>query len=258
MNKIERHVYGLVSIAKKAGVELPFEASELIAQLEDGCYKNNDVESLVNIGNLNGHTIDISEMAEDEDYEILTGVRTNSDGEEFETQEEYNEYIKGLIEENFESYSIESYQDGFRIIDNESAVVEDGFKTEDEAYERLDELKESFANEQEIWECLNIDYDEVGFNIVQNFGGCSVGLESAVDAGLGVLHVDKLDRDYLFLTGCGMDFSFSYVKYLAYEHGFLNEDYVGSLEWTKLNTTDTEYKRVLEKLGVDVNRLSNI
>lgn len=304
MNKIQKCVYQLVSIAEKAEVKLSFNAEELIKELTEGCYKNNLIENLVNISNISSNSLNIGEILSEgnfeEDYEVLTYTKEDSDGNSFDTEEEYNEYIQNKADEEFEGYSIqieteyaivdpnneEYIEGGFEsledaehelnnysssyevrhyseceILDSSNYCVEsfDEFVDEDTmrkmAEEKLEELKEEFIEDEEDWDNLDYEYDEVYYNVVRNFSD-EANIESAKKAGLGVIHLSKLDEDFLFLRGCGMDLSFCFLKYLAYEYGCITEEYLDKLEWTKMNSGEQEFRNILTCLGVDVDRLS--
>lgn len=305
MNKIQKCVYQLVSIADKAGVELKFDTKELIKELTEGSYKNNAIENLVNISNISSNALNIgdilSEGIYEEDYEILTHSRTNSDGDSFDTEEEYNEYVQNKADEEFEGYYMQ-IETEYAIVDpnNNNRYIEGGFKSLEDAEHKLDnyvssyevkhysqceildsdndsvesfdefidedamrkmaeekieELKEEFIEDEENWDDLYYEYDEVYYNVVRNFSD-EANIESAKKAGLGVIHLSKLDEDFLFLRGCGMDLSFCFLKYLAYEYGCLTEEYLDKLEWTKMNSGEDEFRNILTCLGVDVDRLS--
>ena len=246
MNKIQRCVYQLVSIAEKAGVELNFNAEELISELTEGCYKNNLIENLVNISNINSNSLNIGEILDtgyyEEDFDILTYTKEDSDGNIFDTEEEYNEYIQNKADEEFEGYSIQieteyaivdpsrdEYIDGFKsledaedeldnydsscevkiysqceILDSDGDCINSLDEYVDEntmrkmAEEKLEELKEEFIEDAEDWDDLGYEYDEVYYNVVRNFYD-EANIESAKKAGLGVIHLPKLNEDFYSL-----------------------------------------------------------
>jgi hypothetical protein len=323
MNKIQKYAYGLESIAKKAGVTLNFDVEKLIDELTEASYKNNLIENLVNITDINSTSINIGEIISEgyyeEDYEILTYTRVNSEGEYFDSEEEYEAYLQNKADEEFEECSEEYFieiNSEYAIINTETEefVIGDFKSLEDAnmelthyketlsseefskykvtpystaeivksdeyiedlegyvdadtiremAQEKIEELKEElkeefreeFIEDEESWDELDVEFDEIYYNVVKNFD-CDVDIDAAKKAGLGVVHINKLNEDFLFLQGCGMDMSFTFVKYLAYAHRAITPQYLDRLEWTKMNSSDAEFKDILRHLRVDVNRLS--
>lgn len=259
MNNILKSVSNLKEVYRKAGLEFSFDSEKMIKELTENSYKNNAIENLVNVFNGEESTLDISEYQYIEDYEILTYVMRDEDYNEFESEEEYQEHLKEKANDKFEKYNIieskdEDGEEIFELIDDEDDVI-DYFYSKDEAEEELERLKDEFIEESPKWDELDRVDDEIYWNTVYqpSFG---VDVESAQRAGLGVLELHG--EQYLFLTGCGMDMSFQFVKYYAYADKALPIKYLDKLEWTKQNTSSEEFKHVLSCLGVDTSKLSNL
>ena len=259
MNNIFKSVSNLKEVYRKAGLEFSFNSDKMIEELTENSYKNNAIENLINVFNGEESTLDISEYTYIEDYEILTYTMRDEEYNEFESEEEYQEHLKEKANDKFEKYNIIESEDEygeevFEIVDDEDDVV-DYFYSIDEAEKELEILKTEFIEEFPEWDYLEPVYDEIYCNTVYqpNFG---VDIESAQRAGLGVLELHG--EQYLFLTGCGMDMSFQFVRYYAYAEKALPIKYVDKLEWTKQNTPKEEFKHVLSCLGVDTSKLSNL
>lgn len=259
MNNILKSVSNLKEVYRRAGLEFSFDSEKMIKELTENSYKNNAIENLVNVFNGEESTIDISEFNYIEDYEILTYVMRDEEYNEFECEEEYQEHLNEKANDKFEKYNIieskdEDDEEIFEIVDNEDDVV-DYFYSRDEAEEELEKLKAEFVEENPEWDELERVDDEIHCNTVYK-PDFRVDIESAQRAGLGVLELHG--EQYLFLTGCGMDMSFQFVRYYAYAEKALPIKYVDKLEWTKQNTSSEEFINVLSCLGVDTSKLSNL
>lgn len=258
MNKISRSVYALAEVYKKAEVEAPFDIKKMIDELTENSYKNNAIENLVKVYDEEVTIIDISEYTEFDDYEILTSKRIDDDGDEWYDEEDYQEYVEKTVSEKFEQYKIveliEDNEKVFQLITDEGDLY-DTYSNMEDLENDLEILKSQFEDEFTDWDSLDCYYDEIYYNYVHSpsFG---VDIDSAQKAGLGVL--DLKGEQFLFLRGCGMDMSFQFVKYFAYAQKALPMKYVDRLEWTKLNSSEEEFKEILECLGVDTSRLSNL
>lgn len=259
MNKISKSVYALEEVYRKAGLELPFDTEKMIDELTEKSYENNAIENLVKIYNEEESILDISDYEYIEDYEVLTYVRVDDKYNEFRDEDEYKEYIEDKVSDEFENYTIveDKDEDGdeiFNLITDEG-VIYDTFNSEEDAVDELEELKEEFMDEFADWDDLDYQYDEIYYNYVYQ-PSCGVDVDSAQNAGLGVLELNG--EKYLFLKGCGMDMSYQFVKYYAYAEKALPMKYVDKLGWTKQNSCKKEYERILRRLGVDTDRLSNL
>lgn len=258
MNKISKSVYALAEVYRKAGLEVPFDTKQMIDELTENSYKNNAIENLVKVYEEEMTVLDISDYTAYEDYEVLTSTRTDDEGNEWYREEDYQEYIKKSIAEKFEKYKVvEDTEDDevvFHLITDEGDLY-DTYSDMADLETDLESLKSDFEEEFTDWDYLDYQYDEICYNYVHapSYG---VDIDSAQDAGLGVLELNG-DK-YLFLQGGGMDMSFQFVKYFAYAEKALPTKYLDRLEWTKLNSSKEEFKNVLECLGVDTSRLSNI
>lgn len=255
MNKISKSVYALAEVYRKAGLEFSFDSKKMIKELTENSYKNNAIENLVNVFDEEESVIDISM----EDCEILTYVRIDDENNEFRDEEDYKEYIEQKVSDKFENYTIieDEDEDGeeiFNLITGEGEIY-DTFYSKEDAIDELEVLKEDFIDEFAYWDDLEYQYDEIYYNYVYQ-PSCGVDIDSAQNAGLGVLEFD--DEQYLFLRGCGMDMSYQFVKYYAYAEKALPMKYVDKLDWTKQNSCKEEFKNILECLGVDTSRLSNL
>lgn len=262
MNKISKNVYDLLETYRKAGVESPFNAQEVIEELTENSYKNNALENLVNIYYGEESTLNISNLRYIDDYEIITKSFTDEDGNEYDEydEEEYLNYLKEKAECQFKGYTVVERDDNGKIcydlLDENKAPYYECI-SEAEALEQLEQLKEEYIENEPAFEDLDCEYHEIYWNTVFQ-PDYDIDVESAYKAGLGVLELNETGDRYLFLRGCGMDLSFQFVKYYAYAQKALPLRYLDKLEWTKMNSGKEEFKQILTCLGVDISKLSNL
>lgn len=207
-----------------------------------------DVEK-TNVGNLNWL----------EDYEIITGSHKDSDGEYWTDEDEYKEHMEEKADKKFEQYAVveDEGNDGYFAIKNEDGeIVDDLIDSEDEADERVEELKQEWLDEN--CEDLEYEYDEILWNIVLRFNN-DVDVDVAQKVGLGVLRIIDYDRDdydnkYLFLQTCGMDMTPKYIAYQALSYGYIDEEYLSYFRDTQFSYTKyvmgSVFDEVLEELGI--------
>ncbi|MBQ3423057.1 MAG: hypothetical protein IJH34_15700 [Romboutsia sp.] len=206
MNNIEKSMYHLKSLYESLNSKLPFDIDMEIENLTELSYKQNSIENLVNIINLERKTIDISNYNFIEEYEIITYGKYSSDGFYFENEEEYNQFI----EDNGECIS---------------------------------------------WDDLGIEYDEIYWNKVFNFG-LDVDVIAAKKVGLGVLTINSTNESFLFFRGCGMDMSHIVIEYLALAYGAITPNYLDKISYSQDILSKDAFNSLLELLGVDVSKLN--
>lgn len=261
MNKIENTVWGMKDLLRSTGLDegtLKQQIDELEFRLTEESYNRGLIENLVNCRNIKHNTLYIGDMEYIEDYEIAT--RTFSyEGKEFNTEEEYLEHIQREVNERVKKFTIELIEkieeedyEHWGIDDEDGDLYEDGFHSQEEAQERLSELREEFLEDYPTFDELDYEYDEVYYDYV--YGYDYIDEDIAKKCGLGVLELSNGEQ-YLFLQGCGMDMSFQLLQYQALYFNAIDHDYVSKLDWAKTNLSKEEYNEVLRALGVDINRL---
>jgi hypothetical protein len=215
-------------------------------------HNKDNVLAFVPIGRFDMNKTDVGDLQWGEDYEIQTGYYKDSEGEYWDSQEEFDTSIEEKAEKLFEQYSVEETDNGEWIIRNEENQIVETEESEDEANDKLEELKQDWINDKS--ENLEYEYDEIYWNIVINFNG-HVDEETAKKVGLGVVHINSQDEDFLFLQTCGMDMSPKYMAYQALAYGYIDEEYLGmfrpsSLEYTKY-VVGSSWNEVIKKLGIE-------
>lgn len=138
-------------------------------------------------------------------------------------------------------YNIETY----------SKYTPDGlsFKDEDE-YNDYIEDKYDYV----LWENLEIEYDEIYWYIVFNFGE-EIDIDIAKKVGLGVLTINSTGEQFLFFKSCGMDMSYLVIEYLSLTYGAITSDYLNKLNYCKHILSKEKFNNLIQMLGVDTTKL---
>lgn len=257
MNQIEITIANLKDLIRKTEIQsqgLIETLDKVKEELIEESYRKGLVENLVNISyDINHNICYIGDMSWGEHYEILTGTRYYEDVE-FETEEQYQEWVINDINKRISKYTIRQIdKDNWGIYDEFDDVIEEGFSSRGEAKDRLEEWYDEFRDEYPAFEDLDMEYDEIYWNYV--YGYDNIDIDIAKKCGLGVLEMYESGEKYLFLRGCGMDMSFQLVQYQALYFGAISNEYLHKLDWTKQNLPKDEYEEVLQKLGVDIQKL---
>jgi hypothetical protein len=247
--KLERIKWQMLGYISDENLKKQF--NEIYEQVVEA--NKHDVTAFVPIGRFEVNKTNIGDLEYIEDYEITTGWYKDKNGNEYENEDEYKQSKEEEADKLFEQYSVEETDNNEWIIRNEKGeIVEDSLDDEEEANDKLEELKQEWLDENT--EDLEFEYDEVYWNIVINFNG-SIDEEVAKKVGLGVLHNNVDDEDYLFLQTCGMDMSPKYMAYQALAYGYIDEEYVSmfrpsSLEYTEY-VVGSSWNEVIKKLGIE-------
>lgn len=235
--------------------ELRKKFDDIYEEVVEQNKKNNNFEAFIPVNRIREERRNISELSYGEHYTVLTGSYKDSEDESWSSEDEYKQHMQEKADKMFESYTVvEHMSDGdetYNIKDEDGNVVDSGFEEEEDADDRVLELKEEWLDENV--EDLDFEYDEIYWNTVINYYG-EVKQDIAEEVGLGVLQMINEDGDeYLFLLGCGMDLTPKYVAYQALAYGQIDEEYVSTfrdLEYTKYVMGEEIFQKVITKLGV--------
>lgn len=222
----------------------------------------NNLEAFIPIARFDVERANISNMEYIHDYEVLTGLFEDSSGETWSSEDVYKQSKDDEAERIFEQYTVaedENDENKFNIVDENGEAIGEVFEDEDEAYERIKELKDEWLDENV--EDLEFREDEVLWNTVYRFNN-NVDKHIAEKVGLGVLEITNQDRDdfgdeYLFLQTVGMDMTPKFIAYQALSTGYIDEEYLSyfrshMLDYTKSVIGGEElFKEVVRKLGIE-------
>jgi hypothetical protein len=252
--KLERIKWQMLSFISDEEIKKQF--NELYEKVVEA--NKNDLTAFVPIGRFQENKTNVGNLNYIEDYEIDTYIYKDSEGNEWESEAEYSQAIEEKADKLFEQYSVEETDNDEWIIRNEQGeIVEDSLNDEDEANEKLEELKQDWINDNT--EDLEQEYDEIYWNIVINYNN-HVDKDVAQKVGLGVLTITNDDRDddgdsYLFLQGCGMDMSPKYMAYQALAYGYIDEEFISMFRPTSIDYTKyvvgSSWNDVIERLGIE-------
>lgn len=242
--------------------------------------------------------VNVSDYSWGDDYNILTGTVTvtiKNEEHEVHSEKEFEELIQEKAGETFDAYEAVSYYelDGvqftelsearaeidrlnrvehngvivhtyseietyWQILDGDRDCVEDSFNTEEEADERIEELKKEWIEEQGDFNDYNFRYDEIAWSTVWNFDG-DIDVEVASSLGLGVLEFVSGEHEgtsFLFLTGAGMDMTPDLIAYKALVYELIDVRDTSYLQTKNdrnyfRHVVNTEnYVKVLKTLGI--------
>lgn len=232
--------------------ELRKKFDDIYEEVVEQNKRNNNFEAFIPVNRIREERRNISELSYGEHYTVLTGSHKDSEGELWSSEDEYKQHMQEKATKIFELYTvIEDANGTFKIHDEEGHLVEDGFDEEEDADDRVLELKEEWLDENV--EDLDFEYDEIYWNTVINYYG-EVKQDIAEEVGLGVLQMENEDEEeYLFLLGCGMDLTPKFVAYQALAYGQIDEEYVSTfrdLAYTKYVMGEEIFQKVITKLGV--------
>lgn len=268
MNKILKSVYAITETYKKTGLELPKSPEKMIEELTEKSYQDNIIENLVNISDEEVCIEYLTEYDEDCDYEVITCTKVDKEGHEFRKEEDYIEYIEEKVREKMKDYKILESKDDenktvYRLVHPDGKVnlislegnIIESSNDEDDIQSTLEIIRDGYMFEYQEWNDLDSIKDTIYYNHIYK-PGKNVSISSAIDAGLGVL--DLHGEEYLFQLGIGNNISDRLIQYFAYAENTIPAEYIDKLDSVKQNLPKDEFKNILEHLGVDIARLSNL
>ena len=194
----------------------------------------NNLEALINVGCIDENERNICDMRHGEGYDIVTGTYKTKNGDE------YTEGARAAKIEELEIQieELEGKLDGLR------------GAAKDSVEEKLEKVRE----EKDELDSADFEYDECMWNTVWRYNDSDPDHEIAKRLGLGVLHTNDDDNEWLFLTGCGMNLSPLIVAYKALVYGSVAEDDVRQFrepKYFKYVVGDAVFKEVCQKLGIE-------
>lgn len=253
--QLERTMWGFNHYIKDAALKEQFQ--ELYAKVVEE--NKNNVVAFVPVGHVSVDKLDISDYKWIEDYEINSGTRKDSEGNEFDTEEEYVAHLKSKAEEEFKDWKVVEKIDD----DQETIYVlldADGDEytwnySQGESMQELEDQKQEWIDEQPEFNDLELEYHEIYWNTVWRFNN-ELDREVADKVGLGHLEMNNSGDEYLFLLGCGMDLTPKLLAYQALNHRYIDEAYLkyfqskGEQDYAKYVMGESVWKEVIEKLGI--------
>lgn len=256
---LEKAIYGLRAFIPYDNEEMRAKFDEMTKDIEE--INKNNLEANVPTGFFDEEIINIGNLHWIEDYEINTCTYRDEEGNEFDDEEEYIEYLEKKVDERFDSWEVKYNEEEqtWEVFDEVGAVWSDA-ETEEDAWDEVNTAKQDWIEEQPTFDDLEMEYDEIYWNYVVQYNG-TVDTEVAKQLGLGVLTIINEDHehygeDFMFLQGCGMDLSPKYVAYQALVYGFIDPKYVDKLrgynqDYFRYVVGSGVFQEVMERLGLE-------
>lgn len=276
----EKAIWNLRSYIPYDNKEMQEKYEKMIEEIKH--INKSNINMYIKVGNIEETQIYIGDMQAFDDYDILTGIYRNDDGEEFSTEKEYDEYLETQKEEEFKKWKIkcsyivndisyENKEKAEKVLSEDDEIeeiftvynediLEEEFDNLDEAKEYIEEQKEEWIENQPEFEDLEKKCDEIYWNYAWKYYDDDIDVELAQQLGLVVIDVREGNNvdggTYLTLNGCGMDLSPKLIAYQALQFGYIDSQYVSKLrtkndrEYFKYVVGENNYKQVIEKLGL--------
>lgn len=187
--------------------------------LVNTAYRKRRFADLVNIKNINLNILYIGDLTYGKDYDIKTG-----------------RYYSKLLSQYY--------------------YTKDIYKSDIEEY--LKKYNLTISDLSESWDNLDYEEDEIYYNYVYNFNNIDIDIQNAYLSNLGVINIFSQDNTYLFLKGCGMDFSYKLMEYLCRTYKCLSYDFATEekIELLRENVGHETFIELMGMLGLDKNKLT--
>jgi hypothetical protein len=286
--KLENVKWEVLSLIDYNNTELRAKFDEIYQQVVEANKMN--VAANIPVGRIDTEELYIGDMDYAIDYSVITGTRTNEDGDEFESEKEYEQHLESRAadfikvvkwwefdDELFDEYeealnALANYNDSYDEECTEADIKtvywvqdeDDDFygvqhDTEEEAQDAVPEHIEEWKSLQTAYEDLEVEPHEIMWNYAWRYNGYDADQELAEELGLAALevHTGQHEEDsFVTIRGCGMDLSPKLTAYKAFTFGYIDSGDVSKLD----SKTSRDYFRhvcgkkvyiqVLKKLGI--------